>query len=161
MELTNGAITKLLDEIKDAMVIYTSFSYRVEYSDNSRIKSIFEFIESLDDTIKETGFKYTSGTELVNSLTGDESKRGIVLRFNFQKYDDEGNKVEPFSKGDYVCYDSPAPNKEIFKVVLKPKKKHGMTYLTLEDGEGKRREFLAMSLRVATKEEVEAKQRLD
>ena len=161
MKLTGESVTKLLDEINDAMVMYKSFRYRVEYSDETKIKMIFEFIDSLEELVKGTGFQFSKETELVESLTGDESKRGIVLRLYFQKYNEDGSKVEEFAKGDYVCFESPAPNKEIYKVALKPKKKHGMTYFTIEDSEGKRREFISMSFRVATSEEVKAKQRLD
>ena len=50
--------------------------------------------------------------------------------------------------------------KEVMKVVLKPKIKHGIPYLTLEDKQGKRIECLAQWWELATEQEIKVGHRL-
>lgn len=47
-----------------------------------------------------------------------------------------------FKKGDQVKF-TWGLDKRIFKIALKPKKKHGIFYLTLEDDKGVRQDCLA------------------
>lgn len=50
--------------------------------------------------------------------------------------------------------------KEVMRVALKPKKKHGIPYLVLEDKQGKRIECLAQWWDLASPEEIEVGHKL-
>lgn len=68
--------------------------------------------------------------------------------------------MSEFKKGDLVV---PIWGviKDVMKVALKPKKKHGALYLTLEDKQGKRIECLAQWWEFASLEEISAGHRID
>lgn len=64
-----------------------------------------------------------------------------------------------FKKGDFVT-GTWGVEKRVFRIVLKPKLKSRVLYLTL-DVDGKRRECLAQWYRHATQSEIEAGKRLE
>ncbi|HFG7030364.1 TPA: hypothetical protein ACGIK9_002849 [Acinetobacter baumannii] len=63
-----------------------------------------------------------------------------------------------FKKGDAVCFTWGV--KDIYEVVLKPRIKSGIEYITIEI-DGRRKEILAQGFRKALSIEVERKRRID
>ncbi|RSN88689.1 hypothetical protein [Acinetobacter nosocomialis] len=68
--------------------------------------------------------------------------------------------MSEFKKGDLLV-PTWGTIKDVMKVVLKPKKKHGITCLTLEDKQGRRVECLAQWWDLASAEEIALGHRID
>lgn len=155
---------ELYDEIKnelaDAINKYNSFGYTINVDSNKEISKLTDVIDAVKKFMSEKS-ENSATIKVLRQTIGLNDDKTIDIHFEFKKVDEDGNELSLFSKGDYFCFEAPAPNKDVRKIVLKPKIKHGFTFVTFEDDNGNRRELMALSIRKATKEEIEANTRLD
>ena len=142
-------MTQLENEIIDGAKKYLSFSFSHTFTQDEGISEVSVLKEKIKTLLETLDDKF----EVTHNLTLLESG-DIDVTYYIE------NENKEYVKGDYICFDSPAPNKDIYKIVLKPKVKHGITMLTIEI-DGNRREIFAGSVRRALKDEIIANTRLD